>query len=362
MKKSIISLKNVSKSFGNIIALEKFTSDIFEGEFFSLLGPSGCGKTTLLRTIAGLETPSSGSVSIDGQSMENIPANLRPTNMVFQNYAIFPHMSVGENVGFGLRKKNISKVEKSELVNDSLNMVGLNGYQNRASNTLSGGQKQRVALARALILRPKVLLLDEPLSALDKKLREQMQIELRNLQKAVGITFILVTHDQEEALIMSDRIAVLFDGKVEQIASPQEIYKKPANQKVASFIGLMNFLPLQSIKKTGTNYEINIQGLGKAKIKAAQIPGKRLSKNMSLGIRPEMLSILYKSSEKFENKISGKVEEVSYLGDMTYYEISIKDLEKTISISMRNTSGRNVLQKGEIANIGWSSESLVLLE
>ena len=362
MNKSIINLKNVNKSFGNIIALENFTSDIFEGEFFSLLGPSGCGKTTLLRTIAGLEKPSSGTVYIDGQSMENIPANLRPTNMVFQNYAIFPHMTVGENVGFGLRKKVINKVEKNRLVNDALNMVGLNGYQNRASNTLSGGQKQRVALARALILRPKVLLLDEPLSALDKKLREQMQIELRNLQKAVGITFILVTHDQEEALIMSDRIAVLFDGKVEQIASPQEIYKKPANQKVASFIGLMNFLPLKSIKKTNSHYEIDIQGLGKAKIKADQIPGKKVSDNMLIGIRPEMLSILYERSEKYENKISGKVIEVSYLGDMTYYEISLKDLEENISISMRNTSGRYVLQKGEVANIGWSSESLVLLE
>ncbi len=361
MKRSIISLNNVSKRFGNIIALQDFSSEIFEGEFFSLLGPSGCGKTTLLRTIAGLEEPSSGSVYIDGQSMKNIPANLRPTNMVFQSYAIFPHMTVGENVGFGLRKKQISKNEKEKLIDDALKMVGLNNFQNRASNTLSGGQRQRVALARALILRPKVLLLDEPLSALDKKLREQMQVELRNLQKAVGITFILVTHDQEEALIMSDRIAVLFEGKVEQIASPQEIYKKPSNKKVANFIGLMNFFPTNSIKKISSGYQIDIQGLGKTILKLDQVPGGKISDKMSIGIRPEMLSILYENSEKFDKILTGKVQEVSYSGDMTYYEISLQNLENTISVSMRNTSGRKILEKGELTKIGWNSKSLVLL-
>ena len=362
MNNVIISLQNVSKYFGNIVALENFSAEIFKGEFFSLLGPSGCGKTTLLRTIAGLEAPSSGKVFIDGQSMEGIPANNRPTNMVFQSYAIFPHMTVGENVGFGLRKKSFTREEKLRKVAESLNMVGLGGYQDRASNTLSGGQRQRVALARALILQPKVLLLDEPLSALDKKLREQMQVELRRLQRAVGITFILVTHDQEEALIMSDRIAVLFDGLVEQIASPQDLYQKPINQKVANFIGVMNFLKCYNISKSKTGFIVDIEGLGKAEIKPSQAPDGINSDKMSVGFRPEMLTILFDKNQLSEKETFGEVIDVSYYGDMTFYDIKLNDVEKNISISMRNTAGRPVLQRGEKTRIGWSSESIILLK
>ena len=229
---TLVKVQEVFKSFENVHAVNGVSLEIEEGQFYSLLGPSGCGKTTLLRLIAGFELPTKGGISIDGISMDGIEPNRRPTNMVFQNYAIFPHLNVEENVSYGLRNKGIPKSEHSKLVDEALDLVGLAGYNKRSSNALSGGQKQRVALARALILKPKVLLLDEPLSALDKKLREQMQSELRHLQRAVGITFILVTHDQQEALTMSDKIAVMFDGRVAQEASPCLLYTSPSPRDV----------------------------------------------------------------------------------------------------------------------------------
>ena len=220
-KHSIIEINNVTKDFGSVRALNGVSMQIKQGEFFSLLGPSGCGKTTLLRMISGFETPTSGSISIAGESMEDVPPNLRPTNMVFQSYAIFPHLNVAENVGYGLKKLKLSSDEIEGRINEALKLVDLTGYGTREAHALSGGQRQRVALARALIMQPKVLLLDEPLSALDKKLREAMQVELRRLQQTVGITFVLVTHDQEEALVMSDRIAVMFEGEVAQVDTPR---------------------------------------------------------------------------------------------------------------------------------------------
>jgi len=217
----LISLRGVQKYYGDYHALRGIDLDIRAGEFFSLLGPSGCGKTTLLRAIAGFEEIGEGGLTIDGKDMKDVPANERPTNMVFQSYAIFPHLSVAQNVGFGLRRDPRSKEAKAKAVAESLDMVGLGGFGARAAHALSGGQRQRVALARALILQPKVLLLDEPLSALDKKMREQMQVELIKLQRNVGITFILVTHDQEEALVMSDRIAVMFEAPSDRWPTPR---------------------------------------------------------------------------------------------------------------------------------------------
>ena len=222
MTDPIIHLSGINKFYGDFQALYDVTANIQTGEFFSLLGPSGCGKTTLLRTIAGFEEINTGTIIIAGQSMDGVPANRRPTNMVFQSYAIFPHMTVAENVAYGLKARKTPRSEIGYLVAETLKMVGLEGFGDRASHALSGGQRQRVALARALVLKPKVLLLDEPLSALDKKMREQMQSELRHLQRAVGITFILVTHDQEEALTMSDRIAVMFDGAISGERLPSE--------------------------------------------------------------------------------------------------------------------------------------------
>ena len=358
--KPIIDLINVDKSYGDLRALKGVSAQIMEGEFFSLLGPSGCGKTTLLRTIAGFEDLTDGVVLIDGKDMDGVPPNQRPANMVFQSYAIFPHLNVGENVAFGLRRKKMSILEKKEKVKEALKMVGLVGYENRSSHTLSGGQRQRVALARALILRPRVLLLDEPLSALDKKLREQMQTELRRLQRQVGITFILVTHDQEEALIMSDRIAVMFDGEIAQLDSPQELYSRPKTKEVANFIGIMNFLPaIASDAKDGL-IKVKIPGLGDALIGEDQAPSGSIG--TQIGIRPEMLTILLSDDQKAEKEVVGTVVEVNYYGDMSYYSIALDGVTEPLSVSMRNTAGRKVLEPNDKTRVGWGSESLILLD
>ena len=358
--KPIIDLINVDKSYGDLRALKGVSAQIMEGEFFSLLGPSGCGKTTLLRTIAGFEDLTDGVVLIDGKDMDGVPPNQRPANMVFQSYAIFPHLNVGENVAFGLRRKKMSILEKKEKVKEALKMVGLVGYENRSSHTLSGGQRQRVALARALILRPRVLLLDEPLSALDKKLREQMQTELRRLQRQVGITFILVTHDQEEALIMSDRIAVMFDGEIAQLDSPQELYSRPKTKEVANFIGIMNFLPaIASDAKDGL-IKVKIPGLGDALIGEDQAPYGSIG--TQIGIRPEMLTILLSDDQKAEKEVVGTVVEVNYYGDMSYYSIALDGVTEPLSVSMRNTAGRKVLEPNDKTRVGWGAESLILLD
>ena len=304
-----VQVKDVIKKFDQVRAVDGVSLEIEQGQFFSLLGPSGCGKTTLLRLIAGFEVPNSGDILIDSKSMDGVDPNLRPTNMVFQNYAIFPHLNVEQNVAYGLRKKKLMNSERASMINQALDLVGLSGLNERSSNALSGGQKQRVALARALILKPKVLLLDEPLSALDKKLREQMQSELRHLQKAVGITFILVTHDQEEALTMSDKVAVMFDGKVEQVASPRDLYERPSTQRVASFIGAMNFIECKVLEK-GKNLKIRDSVLGSFDLSKEQVSGVSSNNSITIGIRPEMISILPKGS-KIKNSISGKVLDIS---------------------------------------------------
>jgi spermidine/putrescine transport system ATP-binding protein len=360
MTQPIIRLSCLDKFYGEFQALSQINLDIKTGEFFSLLGPSGCGKTTLLRAIAGFETLSAGSLHIDGVSMEGVPANIRPTNMVFQSYAIFPHMSVAENIAYGLKARKLPKAEIKASVTEAINMVGLEGFDDRASHALSGGQRQRVALARALVLKPRVLLLDEPLSALDKKLREQMQSELRRLQRAVGITFVLVTHDQEEALTMSDRIAVMFDGKIEQVASPQILYGKPSTRKVAAFIGMMNFLDAKILTASADNVEVEVQSLGKLTLPLEQATGGLDGCN-SVGVRPEMLTILM-GSQTSEREIEAEVTEVYYYGDMTYYDVKLPAKEDPITVTMRNTAGREVLKVGAKARVGWSTSSLLLLK
>ena len=358
--KAIIELKDVQKYYGTYHALRGINTEIRQGEFFSLLGPSGCGKTTLLRTIAGFEDLSSGTLKIDGKDMDGVPANVRPTNMVFQSYAIFPHLTVAENVGFGLRRERLSRDDMAKRVAEALAMVGLGGYGDRAAHALSGGQRQRVALARALILKPQVLLLDEPLSALDKKMREQMQVELRRLQRQVGITFILVTHDQEEALIMSDRIAVMFEGQIAQLASPQQLYRRPVSRKVAEFIGVMNFLPAKVVGEVGGIAEVQISGLGRAAIPLEQCPAGLKAGEASVGFRPETVTILFDGDTARGKTVNGTVEEVQYFGDMTYYEVRLAEVEKPVTISMRNLVGRKVLERGDKAVIAWEEGSLVL--
>lgn len=362
MSAPIITLEKVQKRYDDVTALAGVSAEIQQGEFFSLLGPSGCGKTTLLRLIAGFDEPSGGHLMIDGRPMAGVPANRRPTNMVFQSYAIFPHLTVAGNVAYGLKRQKLGTEEENRRVEEALAMVDLAGYGGRASHALSGGQRQRVALARALVMRPKVLLLDEPLSALDKKLREQMQTELRQLQRQVGITFILVTHDQEEALTMSDRIAVMFDGRIAQLASPQELYQRPLNRQVASFIGVMNFLPAEVASHTDRHVEIDVAGLGKVRIAHDQVPAGLDGRHKSVGIRPEMLTILFGDDEGAEREVTGEVVDSSYYGDMTYYDVRLPGSEKPATISMRNTAERRVLRAGEKARIAWSPQSIVLLD
>jgi len=330
--KEFIKIKNVSKNFEEVVAVDNINVDIARGEFFSLLGPSGCGKTTLLRILAGFEYPSSGSVFIDNLDVTDITPNLRPTNMVFQNYAIFPHINVKRNIEFGLRKEKLSKDELDKRVQDALKMVQLEGYEDRYSNQLSGGQRQRIALARALVKQPKVLLLDEPLGALDKKLREEMQLELRNLQRSVGITFIFVTHDQEEAMTMSDRVAVMNKGKILQISPPRDLYDNPKNLFVGDFIGQINFLDTQIIKIEGNNAKVLINKLGEHELITNN---NNLSHNESIvcAIRPETI-IISKTNEKVSDIcIKGSISNTSFYGNMTYVYVNIEGLSKPIMVS-----------------------------
>ena len=342
----IVDLISIDKSFDQVKAVNNVCLGINEGEFFSLLGPSGCGKTTLLRIIAGFEKPENGDVFINGTNVNSVAPNNRPTNMVFQNYAIFPHLNVSENVGYGLRNTNLSKDQILKKIDEALNLVGLKGYNKRASSALSGGQRQRVALARALILKPRVLLLDEPLSALDKNLREQMQFELRQLQKSVGITFILVTHDQTEALTMSDRVGVMFNGKVDQVATPEQIYNKPETKMVAAFIGSMNFFETKYIEKSSKTVTVYHKDLGNVKLLKSNIFGVEKT-NLIIGIRPENLKIIsdnLKSQSKF---FKAKIVEKSFMGDTMLYSIKLNQSENNntynISVSdIKNSPNPNI--------------------
>ncbi|MEM8851048.1 MAG: ABC transporter ATP-binding protein [Pseudomonadota bacterium] len=352
---ALISLREVQKHYGDYHALRGIDLDIQPGEFFSLLGPSGCGKTTLLRTIAGFEDVGAGTMMIAGQDMRGVPANKRPTHMVFQSYAIFPHLSVAQNVGFGLRRRSdLNAQARNTLVEDALDMVGLDGYGTRAANALSGGQRQRVALARALILRPKVLLLDEPLSALDRKMREQMQEELIRLQRQVGITFILVTHDQEEALVMSDRIAVMFDGSIAQIAAAETLYRRPVSRRVAEFIGVMNFLPADL-----SGDAVTVPGLGTMFADAMQSQATTDSAPV-IGFRPETATLLFDGQAAPDREAQGTITEVVYYGDMTYYDIDLNGAPQPIRVSMRNVFGRPLLDRGAPARVAWSPGAMTL--
>lgn len=351
----LIRLRGIQKYYGDYHALRGVDLDIGAGEFFSLLGPSGCGKTTLLRVIAGFEDVSEGSVLLGGQNMTHVPPNKRPTNMVFQSYAIFPHLTVAQNVAFGLRKRSDLNAEaRNTLVEDALDMVGLGGYGSRAAHALSGGQRQRVALARALVLKPRVLLLDEPLSALDKKMREQMQVELIRLQRQVGITFILVTHDQEEALVMSDRIAVMFEGNVAQIAEAEALYRRPISRRVAEFIGVMNFLPA-----TVSGDSVQVAGLGSMAMSDLQSIATT-DGDIVAGFRPETATLLFPGQDATDRVATGRVSEVVYYGDMTYYDVQLDGTEEPVRISMRNVFGRPVLEIGAAARLAWSPGAVTL--
>lgn len=358
MTQPIIDLRDVTKTFGDFVAVDDVSLQIGEGEFFSLLGPSGCGKTTLLRLIAGFEEPTDGVVAIGGDEMTFVPPNRRPCNMVFQSYAIFPHLDVASNVAYGLRRLRLARGDRDDRVNAALEQVGLEGLGHRRANELSGGQRQRVALARALVLRPKVLLLDEPLSALDKKLREQMQVELRRLQRSVGITFILVTHDQEEALTMSDRIAVMFDGRIAQIATPEELYQKPKTRRVAEFIGGMNFIDARigAHGSDGVTFETGSFG----RISLPVPPGfANEGTEIAIAVRPERMRFV--NGLDGDGVADGIIHDTAYYGETTHYSVDLKECGTRVWVSVSNSQGSQLLSPGDSVRVAWDEDGLVPL-
>ena len=370
-KTPIIQIRNVSKRFGKVTAVDNVSLDILSGEFFVLLGPSGCGKTTLLRMIAGFELPTEGQILIDGQDMANVPPNKRPVNMVFQSYAVFPHMSVTDNVGYGLRISGVSKGEMRDRVTEALELVKLSGFEDRMPDQMSGGQRQRVALARSLVMRPKVLLLDEPLSALDAKLRAQMQFELTELQEKVGITFVTVTHDQDEALSMACRIAVINKGEVAQLAAPSDLYEYPANRFVADFVGSVNTFEGKLIMDEPDRAAVDCPGVGKIYLNHG-VTGAHGS-DVWVAVRPEKITLhtpgmgravqgAAKDSPEGHNFARGTIKGMSYLGDCSVFEIA---LEGGAMMRVRRPNLSRTDQEdftwGDKVSMHWDSASPVVL-
>lgn len=357
-----VELRNVTKRFGDFVAVDNISLEIRDGEFFSLLGPSGCGKTTCLRLIAGFELPSEGEIKIRDETMGRTPPHKRPVNTVFQNYALFPHMTVFENVAFGLEMKKVPRSEIQTRVKEALAMVRLPQLANRKPRQLSGGQQQRVALARALVNRPQVLLLDEPLSALDLKLRKAMQLELKELQQQVGITFIFVTHDQEEAITMSDRIAVMNDGIIAQVGEPIEIYERPHNRFVADFIGETNFIEGE-VAEGDTDQTIVALGAG---LKVAARANARLDvgQPVTVAIRPEKIALHSLPPTTNGLSIPAIVEEAVYIGTDTRYTVRVTEHHKVVA-RIQNTSSdlatNRPFQRGNQVYISWVSDSAQVL-
>jgi spermidine/putrescine transport system ATP-binding protein len=356
-EKNAVELSGVSKRFGDFTAVADLDLSIREGEFFSLLGPSGCGKTTTLRMIAGFEDPTEGTLSVAGEPMRGVPPYKRPVNTVFQSYALFPHLDVAENVAFGLKRSKVPKADIGKRVAEACAMVKLEGFEKRRPSKLSGGQQQRVALARALVNRPKVLLLDEPLGALDLKLRKEMQIELKNLQHSLGITFVYVTHDQDEALTMSDRIAVMDAGKVRQIADPATLYELPADRFVAGFIGETNTFSGEVVEtaknraiiRTGGGFEVEVFVPG----------GREVSKGGEAyaAVRPEKVRL----GGEGDNVASGVVRDVIYLGSSTQYIVET-GAGKRVTLVRQNIHDASGEKEGDEVSISWDAENCLILE
>jgi spermidine/putrescine transport system ATP-binding protein len=350
-----VELHDVVKRFGTVTAVNHVNVQIKDGEFFSLLGPSGCGKTTTLRLIAGFELPTQGEIYIGGEAQGYLPAYQRPVNTVFQNYALFPHMTVFKNIAFGMEMQGVSSKDIERRVSEALEMVALAKMGERKPRQLSGGQQQRVALARALVNHPKVLLLDEPLGALDLKLRKAMQVELKSLQERVGITFIYVTHDQEEALTMSDRIAVMSQGLLLQTGTPQEIYEAPGSRFVSDFIGETNYLDgIIASRRTGYA-EIVVEP--DIRLWAREAPGLEVGKQASLAIRPEKIT-LNQPAQDGDNCISGWLESEVYVGSMTTYTIKLASGDLVI-VREQNMQPRleNRLPPGAQVSLTWAIDS-----
>jgi len=328
-----ISIRNITKRFGDATAVDDVSLDIYRSELFCLLGGSGCGKSTLLRMLAGFEKPTHGQIFIDGQDMAKVPADKRPTNMMFQSYALFPHMSVEKNVAYGLLREGKSKAEAFARAGEMLELVKLGAYARRKPHQLSGGQRQRVALARALIKQPKVLLLDEPLGALDKKLREETQFELIHIQETLGVTFIVVTHDQDEAMTLATRIGVMNDGKIQQVGEPREIYETPSSRYVADFIGSVNLFKGSVGPAAPDLMRVETAELGPVSV--PPVAGLTQGQTVWLAIRPERVALSRTAPANSHNSVQGVVEDVGYVGHMSSYRVRLAT-GRVISVTQSN--------------------------
>ncbi len=357
MKKPILQISSISKAFDDVVALDNVSESIQPGEFFYLLGPSGCGKTTLLRIISGLTEPDSGQILLDGKDVSAIPIHKRDIHTVFQQYALFPHLSVFENIAFGLKMKKVSADQIKSRVADMLRLIELTGFEDRKPNTLSGGQQQRVALARALVNQPAVVLLDEPLGALDVKLRKAMQRELRQIQRKLGATFICVTHDQEEAMSMADRIAVMNEGKILQTGTPEAIYNEPSNEFVAGFMGDINLLGAESFDANDAFYSVKTRSGDNVKAVRQSSSPENFS---GIGIRPEKMKIGAKSPEKTNcNILSGKVTESVFSGSFRTCTVKTTAGDE-LRVIVRDTD-HHVPEKGSECFVWWKFEDTMLL-
>jgi spermidine/putrescine transport system ATP-binding protein len=346
-----IVLYDVTKRFGEVTAVDSVSMSIGKGEFFSMLGPSGCGKTTTLRMIAGFEEPTSGRIMLEGQDVTYVPAAKRPVNMVFQAYALFPHMSVKENIAFGLKIKKVGRVEVEERVAEAMRTVRLEGMEKRKPIQLSGGQQQRVALARALVNRPAALLLDEPLGALDLKLRKEMQLELKHLQVETQTTFVYVTHDQEEALTMSDRIAVMDRGVVEQVAAPRELYERPATPFVAGFIGVSNIIHMRADRRED-GYAV--MQLGEGEHIMAPVGQGAVGAEFVMTVRPE--KVKFADVGDPQSRVSATVTDVIYIGSMTQYLVELPTDDRLVVHRLNDETRSRPVAVGDRVTLHWAAE------
>ena len=351
----LIHLAGLTKRFDQFVAVDNLNLDIARGEFISLLGPSGCGKTTTLRMIGGFEDPTEGAIYLEGQDITYDPPYHRNVNTVFQSYALFPHLTVADNIAFGLKRKKVDKKEINARVGQLAEMVGLAELVKRKPRELSGGQQQRVALARALVNQPKVLLLDEPLSALDVKLRKQMQLELKKIQREVGVTFVFVTHDQEEAMTMSDRVAVMSEGRLEQVGSPEMVYNEPATEFVATFLGAANLLRGKVIEAGQESWIVELGGGEKVAAKPSP-RGQRTE--VTFGVRPEKISLVGTSDERdvVANQVSGTVAQVVFFGVASQYLVVLADGTE-VSVYQQNSSRTRTFSSGERVGVVWDPEA-----
>lgn len=366
---AVTSFRNVSKRYGDITAARDLNLEVETGEFLSFLGPSGCGKTTSLRMIAGFEQPTEGEVFIEGECVNDVPAHRRPVNMVFQHYALFPHLNVADNVAYGLKQRapKPSVKEIDQRVNQILELVQLTGYNQRRSWELSGGQQQRVALARALINQPKVLLLDEPLAALDRKLRRDMQIELQNLQRNVGITFILVTHDQEEALSMSDRVCIMREGEIVQVGSPLDLYDRPVNRYVADFVGKSNFFEGSAERINGSHIEIKLDcGIPLVLDTEANTNRHKKGDRVCISVRPEQLVLTRDEkllTDDYALKSKARVLNRIFLGEQIEYLLHDEQLGEFLAVSSRiNELSERPFETNEIIFVGCRRDTTLILD